>query len=159
VVLQWFENGEVKESFEELFILQPGAQILPLKFAVPASPDEKNQSKTFLQYQAASESGEESSALWLPLPPAEMTLQDPCLTTSITEDETKFHIRVRSSDLALGVMLGLPDENIVFSDNFFDMVPGEIRDVSVSKSRHPRIQRNDICEKLRCFSVYDSYDG
>jgi beta-mannosidase len=53
------------------------------------------------------------------------------------EEEGGLRVRLRAPGYAYFVNLEVPDEETRFSDNFFDLEPGEEREVSVTNARRP----------------------
>jgi len=67
--------------------------------------------------------------------PAELILPEPLIEYDIAETEEGPVIRISSRNLVKNIHLELPDAESVFSDNFFDMMPGEIREIRVQTDK------------------------
>ena len=67
--------------------------------------------------------------------PAELVLPEPLVEYDIAETGGDPVIRLSSLNLVRNIHLELPGAESVFSDNFFDMMPGEIREIRVQTDR------------------------
>ena len=85
------------------------------------------------------------------VPTKELKLEDPGLKFLInTEDLT---ISLRASKLARQVFLEAPGIEGRFEDNFFDMAPGEFREIKFSGD----VDVNELIQKLKIKSIYDTF--
>jgi beta-mannosidase len=67
------------------------------------------------------------------VPANEFAFELPELELEAQEDEACFRINVRSSCFAKGIMLDTDPGDCVFSDNWFDLSPGDEKQVLVRK--------------------------
>lgn len=66
--------------------------------------------------------------------PKDMKLMDPGLKTEVTETADSFLVSVTATNLAKNVFLSIEGMEGQFSDNYFDILPGETVTVSIPKS-------------------------
>jgi beta-mannosidase len=78
---------------------------------------------------------EHSRALHYFVPPKELDVQDPRIRVSVARrGESGCELLIESESLAKGVLLSVDGGDVLFSNNYFDMLPGESVRVSVSGS-------------------------
>lgn len=75
------------------------------------------------------------------------------LTTDITACEGGFLVTIASDVVARGVFLSTEDSDNFFSDNYFDLLPGESETIRVET----RLEEADFRRRLRCKSICDAY--
>ncbi len=63
------------------------------------------------------------------LPVKDLSLPAPVLKYSIREEDSGFIIDITTENLAKNVFLSFPDIDCMWSDNYFDMLPGERKEV------------------------------
>ena len=87
-----------------------------------------------------------------------MELEKPELKCDISEEKDRFVLRISSVTLVKNLFLDFKKFDAVFSDNFFDVIPGITRDIAIMKSG---LDFNGSSEELRgqilFYSVYDTY--
>jgi beta-mannosidase len=85
-----------------------------------------------------------------------LNLVNPQLKAYLREgDGGMVHIQVDARYLARFVELSLDDADVVFSDNYFDVLPGELVHVECTKPEGWTL--DDIGKSLTVFSLYDSF--
>jgi beta-mannosidase len=62
--------------------------------------------------------------------PAKLKLPQPGIKTSISSNDNKFIVEITAEKLCKNIMLISDNSDVQFSDNFFDLLPGETRQVS-----------------------------
>ena len=82
-----------------------------------------------------------------------LDLPKPDVTTDITEIKFGYIIRLKSQTLVKNLYLTLDDEDVFFSDNYFDLLPG--KPVQIDCITNSKIK--NFNEKLKLVSVYDTY--
>ena len=65
----------------------------------------------------------------------------------------EYDVTVRSDNLARGVYLSVEGETAHFSDNFFDLMPGETRTVRVASE----LNAKQLARRLKSMSLADTY--
>ena len=66
---------------------------------------------------------------------------------------TGYDVTVRSDNFARGVYLSVEGETVHFSDNFFDLMPGETRTVRVAS----KLNAKELARRLKSLSLADTY--
>ena len=66
---------------------------------------------------------------------------------------TGYDVTVRSDNFARGVYLSVEGETVHFSDNFFDLMPGETRTVRVASE----LNAKELARRLKSMSLADTY--
>jgi beta-mannosidase len=77
------------------------------------------------------------------------------LTSEVIEEGGKFHVKLKTDKLARYVMLDIPDVDVRFSDNYFDLPAG--RAVVVTLDIVDGTPLDDLANRLRVVSLVDSY--
>ena len=98
------------------------------------------------------EAEEVSNSFLYFVPTREMQLSDPGLQFEVLDQEDGPIIRITSVGLARQVFLEMPGANARFSDNFFDMAPGETKTIHYSGDAGP----DGIREKLLLRSIFNT---
>ena len=90
------------------------------------------------------------------VPNKHLQLVNPQLKAYLREgEEGKCLIEVEAGYLARFVELSLDDSDIVFSDNYFDVLPGETVQISCTMPDGWTI--DDLARSLTVFSLFDSF--
>jgi beta-mannosidase len=85
-----------------------------------------------------------------------LNLVNPQLKAYLHEGDGELvHIQVEARYLARFVELSLDDADVVFSDNYFDVLPGEAVRVELTKPEGWTL--DDVGKSLTVFSLYDSF--
>jgi len=137
-------------------------QIKPLSSAVVKSFDkaelsaERDTKEIFLQCALLVEGEVVSSNEYFFHPFKELNLPEPEIKLSIEKVEAGWAINVSSKRFAKGVYLESDLPGILFSDNFFDLVPGQAKLVKITGDLVNN--SNEIAESLRVISLVDSFE-
>ncbi|KNY26868.1 beta-mannosidase [Pseudobacteroides cellulosolvens] len=100
-----------------------------------------------------------SSGIVLFVPAKYFNFKDPEIEVNIKEEPDRFVIGLTSKKLAKYIELNLKITDGVFSDNYFDMSGGEIREVYLNKDSLTRnISLQELKLELTIRSLYDSYE-
>ncbi|MDZ7361360.1 MAG: glycoside hydrolase family 2 protein [candidate division KSB1 bacterium] len=81
-------------------------------------------------------------------------LQNPHLQIAVTEKNDVHEIRVTASSFAKFVALDLEEDDVIFSDNYFDLDAGQTRAVTVPKRE---LSLNELRRQLTVWSLFDSF--
>jgi len=137
-------------------------QIKPLSSEVVKSFDkaelsaERDTKEIFLQCALLVEGEVVSSNEYFFHPFKELNLPEPEIKLSIEKVEAGWAINVSSKRFAKGVYLESDLPGILFSDNFFDLVPGQAKLVKITGDLVNN--SNEIAESLRVISLVDSFE-
>ena len=84
-----------------------------------------------------------------------LQLEDPELSSSVTEGKKNWEIHVKASTcFAKFVYMELERDDVIFSDNYFDLDVGQERVIKVPKSA---ISRSELEKQLQVRSVFGTY--
>ncbi len=72
-----------------------------------------------------------SSNIFYFLYPKDLKLPEVKLNVEVSETNEKL-IKIYSDNLAKGVYLNIPDQEVIFSDNYFDILPAEEKQITIS---------------------------
>ena len=84
-----------------------------------------------------------------------LSLTDPHLTANLSDENGNLIVELSSKSLALVVEVSLVGADVVFSDNYFNLPPGRVFQVSCKLPAGWTLSRTK--KELRLHSVYDSY--
>jgi beta-mannosidase len=87
------------------------------------------------------------------VPSKELDLDDPAITYSISGNEGRYVVRVKTKKLARQVFLEAKGAEGHFSDNFFDMAAGETRWISFNGE----IAEGELNDRLKIKTLYETY--
>jgi beta-mannosidase len=85
--------------------------------------------------------------------PKDRDLKNPKISTNITKITSGFTIELTTNTLAKNVYLTCSDANGFFNDNYFDMIPGIPKTVTVKT----QLQQDEFDRSLNIISLVDSY--
>ncbi|MFH0989526.1 MAG: glycoside hydrolase family 2 protein [bacterium] len=85
--------------------------------------------------------------------PKELELHKPTLMRAIQKNLTGYTIELAASTLAKSVMLACGDDACFFSDNYFDLVPGIQKTITVTTT----MKQDEFEKSLKIISLIDSY--
>jgi beta-mannosidase len=114
----------------------------------------RNRTNHFLSLKLVQDNSLLSSNEVFFVPPKYWPLQEPGIKHSISNEKGKTKITLSAERFAAFVELGVHDSYAQFSDNFFHLLPGEIKTVYVTSSE---ISEKDIKKKLFVKSLIDTY--
>lgn len=81
---------------------------------------------------------------------------DPAIKTDVKETEDAFIIQLKSEAFARYVELDLENADCKFSDNYFDLSAGELKEILVKKeSLSSDMSLETFAENLKVRSIYD----
>lgn len=82
----------------------------------------------------------------------------PKLTMACDENDNSYIVRVRSQTFARFVELSVAGEDVIFSDNYFDLPVGEEQIIYIRKQDYPEVTSlKYLKENILARSYYDSY--
>ena len=84
----------------------------------------------------------------------DIKLTKPLIEYKIVELINTFEVSLTSKNLVKNVFVDI-DSNQNFSDNYFDIVPGEVYKISIKKDQS--ITLDDIKRKINFLSLFDTY--
>lgn len=79
------------------------------------------------------------------VPPKDLVMEKPALKVSVSEENGDKIIRLKSETLVKDIMLYVPDAQLAFIDNYFDMLPNTEYSVSVKTT----MSAKELSEKLK----------
>lgn len=87
-----------------------------------------------------------------------MELTKPEIGVTVTETEKDYILGFKTDTLVKGLYVDFTDYDFVLSDNFFDLIPGIEKKVLLSRKRAENISGEELKEKMKLFSVVDTYE-
>jgi len=90
--------------------------------------------------------------------PKHFDLLKPNLTFNIHDEGESLVVELESFAFAKYVFLDLVQDDCIFSDNFFDLVPGHVKQIRVHRRSLSReLTKEEFSSQMRIQSLYDSY--
>ncbi len=143
------EQGERQAQVPALTSLQ----LIDLDFAQALRGDlKRNCFLSFTFTEALAQATRYGTAVFLPY--KHLSLRDPKLKTAIMEKHEVYEIKVTATAFAKFVALDLAEDDVVFSDNYFDLDPGQTRVIEAPKGKLPL---KELERQLEVRSLFDSY--
>jgi len=84
----------------------------------------------------------------------DIKLTKPLIEYKIVELINTFEVSLTSKNLVKNVFVDI-DSNQNFSDNYFDIIPGEVYKISIKKDQS--LTLDDIKRKINFLSLFDTY--
>ncbi|MBN2883504.1 MAG: hypothetical protein JXN10_08240, partial [Clostridia bacterium] len=114
--------------------------------------------KTILWYEYTDDAGNISGSSLLFVPNKYFLYEEPGITIDLVEYGDSIGLKLSASSYAGYVCLESSNDDLVFSDNFFSLVPGCEKVVSIEKSSADLREREEnIKGDLTVTSIFDSY--
>lgn len=85
--------------------------------------------------------------------PKDLQLEKSDITTGVKRTEKGYELTLTAKKLAKNVYIDIDGENILFSDNYFDLLPGRSKKISVLTNS----EIENIGSRIKIFSLIDSY--
>ena len=120
---------------------------------------EENIRNTYLECTLSLDGEVHSNTVLLFVKPKHFEFVDPDLDVEVREESEQFILSVQAkAGLAKYVELDLLDADCKFSDNYFDLSAGEVREIIVQKdSLSEGLDLEEMKEKLKIRSIYNTY--
>lgn len=153
--LALMEQGQepIREACGEL-TLEPLSSAKAVEWQLPEL-DQFRRRDCYLHYEIAKDGIVIDSGNRLLEMPKAFRFRDPKLETKVEEKNGKIQITVTAQEFARRAGLELKEADVIFSDNFFDLLPGESRVITVEEVRSAEhIDVKTIEEKLIVWSNY-----
>ncbi|HOA97007.1 MAG TPA: glycoside hydrolase family 2 protein [Acetivibrio saccincola] len=147
---------EGKVSFEIAPLMAKKLKTLDFKDVLSSYNDKM---ETYLEYRLYTEKGIESEGTLLFVKPKHFLLKDPEIKAEITEKEDRYLISLTSKALAKYVELNIEGEDIIFMDNYFDLVPGNEKVIEIEKDIFTSVKDiESLKDNLKIRSLFDTVE-
>ncbi|MDF7814814.1 glycoside hydrolase family 2 TIM barrel-domain containing protein [Hymenobacter sp. YC55] len=74
--------------------------------------------------------------------PKNLKLNKPAINYTLTKDQDRYVLKLNSTQLAKNLRVSAGDDAIIFSDNYFDLIPGKEKSVTFQSSK--ALKKSDI---------------
>lgn len=158
VVWRLIRNNEVLASDETDAPLPPlsAAKIIDLDFSEYLDTPE-NRRSTFLEYHFVIENTVISEGTVCFVKYKHFSFEKPDIKTKIWNDNGRLKVTVSAEHFAKFVRLDLKETDAVFSDNYFDLVGGEEKTVSILRAEQT-LTTETLKKQLTVTSLFDTYE-
>lgn len=95
-----------------------------------------------LKVEFTADDGLSSSNLYYFEKPKDLKLEKPTIKTEIAENKGKISLKVTTNKLVKDLYINFPNQSVFLSDNYFDLLPDEIKWVELSSQK--KLNVNDI---------------
>ncbi len=89
-------------------------------------------------------------------PVKNLELPEPSLDWELSDTEDGITLKVRTDKLAKNVYLSVPEKEVFFGDNYFDLLPG--KEVEISVQPGEGVTAGEIRDNLHVVSLVESYN-
>lgn len=84
----------------------------------------------------------------------DIVLEKSTLKSSITGSVNNYLLHISTNKIVRNLYLDIPGQEVFFSDNYFDLLPGETKTVSITLKNNKPVELN----KIKMMSLVDTYD-
>ncbi len=148
-------NGDAIEGGEKKVEVAPQSSERVLNLNFSRIVNEENERRVILVYELIRDGERMSMGTVSFVPPKHLELEPPEISFTVSDGGNEFVITLSAKSLAKFVWLYLPDQDVVFSDNCFDLPAGRIVTVTIPKVKG--LTARAVERGLRIRSLYDSY--
>lgn len=132
-------DGTVLDAGSQICTVAAGESHPVVQLDYTAILKENNRNRIYLRYWFETENTRTEGTVLFVLPKA-FAFQMPEICYTVTETEQSYLISLQSDCFAKGVALDTTEGDCIFSDNYFDLAPGECRSISALKADCDGIQ-------------------
>lgn len=125
-------NGDTLYTDSIPVEVSPNSAMVAHKFALPDEIPNDSLDDVIFRARLVSDERFLAEKIYHAALPKELNLSLVTLKDTIRQDQGKMHITLSANAFAKGVYLSLPEHDCNFSDNFFDLLPGEEKTVTVA---------------------------
>lgn len=136
-------------------VLMPFSSVKVAELDIPQL-DEFRERECFLHYEMAENAHIIDSGNRLLCRPKKFRFRDPRIEAYVQEKNGKLLVAVRSDEFARRVEIRFENTDVIFSDNFFDLLPGESKTVLVEEIRS--CENVDVAELQKELQILSNYD-
>ena len=136
-------------------VLMPFSSVKVAELDIPQL-DEFRERECFLHYEMAENTHIIDSGNRLLCRPKKFRFRDPRIEAYVQEKNGKLLVAVRSDEFARRVEIRFENTDVIFSDNFFDLLPGESKTVLVEEIRS--CENVDVAELQKELQILSNYD-
>ena len=111
--------------------------------------------QTFLSCELVINDKVVSTSRYFFVPAKDLALTKPNITTTVSQSAKGVQVSLSTDKFARAVYLSLDEGDASFSDNYFDLVPGQT--VTVELKAHQLINKSEVEEKLKMRSLVDAF--
>jgi beta-mannosidase len=144
------------KSGETAVSVEPGSVCHAVDLDFAGIITESNKADFVLHYAVAENGVEKSAGNFLFVKPKDYAFKNPAVNIEVTDEKDRFKIKLDATVFVKSLALSIAGTDCIFSDNYFDMIPGKTKEVSVKKETIcPIIGADDIKQKLEILSAFD----
>ncbi len=126
-----FKGNKITEKIIPVLIKANTSNLIQ-KIEVDKLIGEKERAEVFMKIALIDNGKGLTSNLFYFTHPKELKLQDANINVVFEESNGAKIINVSTDNLAKAVYLNIPNQEVFFSDNFFDLIPGEAKKIEIS---------------------------
>lgn len=138
-------NGKILQSFSEKVSIDPNNSTQIWSKKEKTLLKDGNPGEVLARVNLTTSGKELANYLWYFVPPKDLGLKKPDMTFNIQKINGTAEITLKSNTLVKDLMLYLPEKQIHFSENFFDVIPGETYKIKVETA----MTAEEISDQLR----------
>ncbi len=146
-------NGRVVFSRDFPVTVEPDSSAMYVKVAEDDLVGDADKSNIVLISRLVSGDRVLADNTFLFKEPKDLSLKKPQLKITAVKDGEGYSLSLESNTFAMDVRLSLDDHNGFFSDNYFDLCPGETKMLEFKTKENI----DDIAKELKIMSLVDSY--
>lgn len=154
VTVMDFEGVVVKKIDREVRIAALSSQPY-LELPVPEILEGRAANSSMVHFELLVEGKVESSRDLFLVPFKELSLSHPTISSQVSQVKNGFKITLSTDKFAKAVYLSFADDPGLFSDNYFDLIPG--KEIVVEYRSKTTLSPGEFQQKLRVRSLVDAF--
>ncbi len=150
-----FEGTVLWEKSENLPVIANSSRVTFSTGIDELISDPSDKNKVLLHCQLSMDGKVYSENILYFTPVKELELPVPGITWKLVEDGTGYKLRISTDKLAKNIYMMVEEEDVFFSDNYFDLLPGGSLEIEISSAGG--LAASEIENGLSLISLVDSY--
>lgn len=146
-------SGSVLRKDSAFAYLAPDRATLVYKTELENYPVLYNLSRTFLKLELRDHNQLLSSSVYYFKKPKDLLLDKASVQSAVQKDGEKYSVTLSCKTLAKNVFLDIEGSNVHFSENYFDLLPGEIKTVFFDSV----LSQEELTKRLSIRSLSDAF--
>ncbi len=141
------QNIQVPELSSKVYVQRPLSELV--------NPEHSDAANLFVVTDLIVDGKPVSSNVAYLVPPKEIRLPAPQITTDLTGDAGAYRLRLSSKAIARSVCVSFGDVDVELSDNYVDLIPGQTVDLAFSS----KLPTEQLRQKMKVISLADAFSA
>jgi len=156
MTLMDFEGTILDERSEEVTIAANRSQVHLSEPVERVTGDQGEDSRILLHCELEIDGDNYTDNILYFTPVKNLELPEPGLEWELSETGSEMNLKISTGQLAKNVYLSIPERDVFFGENYFDLLPGQEIEISVQPGEG--VTAGEIRENLQVISLVNSYN-